>query len=76
MSLFRSLLLAGLFVLVTTSDADAQRRRGGGNPRPAPRGAPEIDPAGLGGAVALFVGGTFLLVGRRTRRRALSADAT
>ena len=34
-----------------------------------PKAAPEIDAAGLGGAAAILVGGTFLLLGSRNRRR-------
>jgi hypothetical protein len=57
---------------MTTALAWAQPAARGGNNTPLPRqrataSAPEIDPAVVGGAIALLTGGMFL-VARRTRR--------
>ena len=64
--------LRGFVLAATLSLVGAPAWADHSNPPPHPggrgRAAPEIDPAGLGGAVTLLAGGAFL-VGARLRRR-------
>ena len=70
MSILRTLVLAGALSSVLGSGlAFADKPGGDEKIKPAKsKGAPEIDPAVLGGAAVLLVGGT-LLVGARFRKR-------
>ena len=72
MRILRALVLVGAVSLVGMSSrpvlADHGDDKGEKVKPPKSHGAPEIDPAVLGGAAVLLVGGT-LLVGARVRRK-------
>jgi hypothetical protein len=72
MSIWRPLAIVGVLSVVAAS-AFAQGARTN-SPGPLPRermttSAPEIDPAVMGGAVALLAGATFLVASRRRRKK-------
>jgi len=70
MSIWRPLAVLGALSLMTASAMADPVARGNVTPLPRDRmvvGAPEIDPAVMGGAVALLAGGTFLVASRRRR---------
>jgi hypothetical protein len=77
MSILRTLVLVGAVSLVglasrpVFADHDEHGDKGDKGKPSKTKGAPEIDPAVLGGAAVLLVGGT-LLVGARVRRKRAS----